>query len=125
MAAAPTMSTFATVKITVYSNGVSTPINSSNLPVFHQFGANSFTLNIGDSIQTLDYSNVGIKIDCDEIPPIQKGDINEDGCIDMADIFQCLHKFGVETKSPADVNGDGKVNLADVLEIIQIISDNN
>ncbi|CUU36159.1 pre-peptidase C-terminal domain-containing protein [Armatimonadetes bacterium GXS] len=45
-------------------------------------------------------------------------DVNQDGCVDDADLLEVLFAFGNTTFAPVDVNGDGIVDDADLLEVL-------
>jgi hypothetical protein len=55
---------------------------------------------------------------------VEKGDINGDGSVDVADAILCLKAMSGKASTDeiymeADVNGDGKIGLQDVLYILQ------
>ena len=55
----------------------------------------------------------------------KKGDVNEDGEVNVADISAIIsHMAGTKEYEKADVNGDGDVNVADVSTVITIMSGN-
>lgn len=45
-------------------------------------------------------------------------DVNQDGCVDDADLLEVLFAFGRTTFDPVDVNGDGVVDDADLLAVL-------
>lgn len=49
---------------------------------------------------------------------ILHGDVNNDGCVDDADLLQVLIGFGQGGDSPADQNGDGVVDDSDLLIVL-------
>jgi hypothetical protein len=50
---------------------------------------------------------------------ILQGDVNDDGCVDDADLLQVLFAFGCSSGCGAeDVNGDGTVDDADLLTVL-------
>ncbi|MBR6320379.1 MAG: RICIN domain-containing protein [Prevotella sp.] len=52
-----------------------------------------------------------------------KGDVNEDGTVDVADISTVISMMANgSTSQTADVNGDGKVDVADISTIITIMA---
>jgi len=54
---------------------------------------------------------------------IQKGDINEDGEVDISDVILCLRQaVGLDPPEPdlADINEDGEVDISDVILILRI-----
>ena len=62
--------------------------------------------------------------------PWQKGDINHDGEINIADVNQVADAIMMNTPSVyavavCDLNGDGEVNIADINVIIDKILGNN
>ena len=60
-----------------------------------------------------------------EETPDLKGDVNEDGSVDVADISSIISVMaGEETDfgTKADVNGDGNVDVADISTVITIMA---
>lgn len=57
-----------------------------------------------------------------------KGDINNDGKVNLQDLMKCLHYtsgrilLGESELKAGDVNGDGKVTIADVMKMLHYIS---
>jgi hypothetical protein len=47
-------------------------------------------------------------------PPALPGDLDENGCVDLADLALLLADFGCSGACAADVNDDGQTNLADL-----------
>lgn len=45
-------------------------------------------------------------------------DVNQDGCVDDADLLEVLFAFGSGTFDPVDLNGDGTVDDTDLLEVL-------
>ena len=61
----------------------------------------------------------------DEIPADEgkKGDVNNDGSVDVADISAIISQMaGTATYKAADVNGDGSVDVADISSVITIMA---
>ena len=55
----------------------------------------------------------------------KKGDVNEDGEVNVADISAIIsHMAGTKEYDNADVNSDGNVNVADISSVITIMSGN-
>lgn len=55
----------------------------------------------------------------------KKGDVNEDGSVDVADISAIItHMAGNATYETADVNGDGAIDVADISAVIMIMANN-
>lgn len=57
-----------------------------------------------------------------EVSGFQKGDINEDGEIDISDVILCLRQaVGLDPPTPAtsDMNDDGEVDISDVILILR------
>ena len=50
--------------------------------------------------------------------PVQNGDVNGDGIVNVADILIVIIEWGVCSGCPSDVNGDGSVNVNDLLIVI-------
>ncbi|MCH5169254.1 MAG: dockerin type I repeat-containing protein [Prevotellaceae bacterium] len=54
-----------------------------------------------------------------------KGDVNDDGNVDIADAVEVLNVMaGQQTNPKADVNDDGTVDIADLVEILNIMAGN-
>ncbi|MBO7141477.1 MAG: leucine-rich repeat protein [Prevotella sp.] len=54
---------------------------------------------------------------------VQKGDVNEDGAVDVADIATIIDLMAKSIYDPAvDVNGDIGIDVADIAEVIDIMS---
>ena len=55
----------------------------------------------------------------------KKGDVNDDGEVNVADISAIIsHMAGLVIYDEADVNGDGEVNVADISAVITIMANN-
>ena len=48
-------------------------------------------------------------------PPKLKGDVNNDGMVNIQDLVLVASNFGKTGQSPADINGDGIVNIGDLV----------
>jgi len=59
-----------------------------------------------------------VYIDNVETIAIQPGDVDDNGCVDDADLLQVLFAFGSEGYNPADVNCDQVVDDADLLIVL-------
>jgi len=78
---------------------------------------------------TIDNDHDGIP-DCnDNLPnqPIEMGDVNNDGNVNIGDSIIALQVVVGKTNNPdvrveADVNGDGKIGMAEVIYVLQIVS---
>ncbi len=69
----------------------------------------------------VDPANLGpyiVYIDDVETIAVQPGDVDDNGCVDDADLLQVLFAFGSEGSNPADVNCDGVVDDADLLIVL-------
>lgn len=54
---------------------------------------------------------------------VERGDVNGDGAIDVADIAEVIRVMAGSAVNPyADVNGDGTVDVADISEVITIMA---
>ena len=59
--------------------------------------------------------------------PAKKGDVNDDGSVDVADIAAIIDKMAGSTivsAAAADVNGDGSVDVADIAAVIDTMAAN-
>ncbi len=59
-----------------------------------------------------------VYIDDVETIAIQPGDVDDNGCVDDADLLQVLFAFGSEGYNPADMNCDQVVDDADLLIVL-------
>ena len=71
-----------------------------------------------DNVQVRDDQGKAMGRDKDKEKPVIPGDINHDGCVDMADVAILVSAFGTRFGDPgfvkdADLNGDGLVNIQD------------
>ena len=56
--------------------------------------------------------------------PVMKGDLNDDGKIDIADAVNVLDVMAAGTNdATADLNGDGKVDIADFVTVLDIMAE--
>ena len=54
---------------------------------------------------------------------VLKGDVNEDGKVNVGDIMAVINIMSAGTNNAqADVNGDGKVNVGDIMSVINIMA---
>ena len=59
-------------------------------------------------------------------PPHLRGDVNEDGRVDISDIVADINQMaGHASWRYADVNEDNSVNISDIVAIINIMAGNN
>ena len=59
----------------------------------------------------------------DDTPKNKKGDVNEDGYVDISDIVAVINQIaGAATYRYADVNSDDNVDISDIVAIINIIA---
>ncbi|MCS7301284.1 MAG: hypothetical protein NZ556_07005, partial [Fimbriimonadales bacterium] len=59
-----------------------------------------------------------VYIDDVETVAVLPGDVDDNNCIDDADLLQVLFAFGSEGFNPADVNCDRVVDDADLLQVL-------
>ena len=77
---------------------------------------NTFTLNNGGE-------NYKILFSDNLASSVKKGDVNEDGKVDISDIVAVINQIAGTNKFPnADVNEDDKVDISDIVAIINIIA---
>ena len=70
-----------------------------------------------------DTGEVSADIQEDE-PDVLKGDVNEDGFVDISDIVAVINQIaGTATYHYADVNEDQNVDISDIVAIINQIAD--
>ena len=71
------------------------------------------------------YINPYLPIEVTELPPShKKGDVNEDGKVDISDIVAVINQIaGTATYRYADVNEDNKVDISDIVAVINIIAE--
>ncbi len=89
----------------------------------HHNGAYFWTTTTSDRYGVIE------KDDTDPIPvprPVQKGDVNEDGIVDVTDIMQVVgYILGQEDESfnadNADLNDDGIIDVTDTMLIVELI----
>ena len=69
-------------------------------------------------------SGVQAEMNFELLPQFQRGDVNQDGKVnifDLLDLLRILAGTQDETSS-ADVSQDGKVNIFDLLELLKLLS---
>ena len=77
---------------------------------------NTFTLNNGGE-------NYKILFSDNLASSVKKGDVNEDGKVDISDIVAVINQIaGTSEYVGADVNEDDKVDISDIVAIINIIA---
>jgi len=77
---------------------------------------NTFTLNNGGE-------NYKILFSDNQASSVKKGDVNEDGKVDISDIVAVINQIaGTAEYAGSDVNEDDKVDISDIVAIINIIA---
>ena len=69
------------------------------------------------------YSEIGFRLALSAPVSVMKGDVNNDGKVDISDIVATInHIAGTASYTRADVNGDNSVDISDIVAIINIIA---
>ena len=114
--------------ITLSANSTSQEFTMENDKTIATDGSLSFSLSEETDVEIKASSPNWFKADnfrltYESSETLKKGDVNEDGDIDISDIVAIINQIaGKNTYKNSDVNGDGSVDISDIVAVINIIA---